>query len=58
MDHIAETMQCKLIKYFSVDSFAHLITHIEEIYIYICVKCTMPHIVTHLGALCGAKLYM
>ena len=49
IDHIAETMQYKLIKYFSVDSYAHPIMHIEEMYIYISVKCAMPHIVTHLG---------
>ena len=50
IDHVAETMRYKLIKYFSVDSLAHPIMHIEEMYIYICVKCTMPHIVTHLGS--------
>ena len=49
IDHITETMQKKLVKYFSVDSFAHPITHIEEMYIYICIKCMIPHIVTHLG---------
>ena len=52
IDNIAKTMQYKLIKYFSVDtvdSFACPITHIEEMYVYICMKCTTPHIVTHLG---------
>ena len=48
-DHIAETMKYKLIKYISVESFAQPITHIEEMYIYICIKCTTPHIVTQLG---------
>ena len=50
IDHVAETMRYKLIKYFSVDLLAHPIMHIEEMYIYICVKCTMPHIVTHFGS--------
>ena len=50
IDHVAETMQYKLIKYFSVDSIAHPITHIEDMYIYICVKCAIPHIVTNLGS--------
>ena len=49
IDHKEELLILKLIKYISVETHSHPITHIEDMYIYLCIKCPVPHIVTQLG---------
>ena len=47
IDHEEELLLCKLIKYISVETHVHPIIYIEDVYIYLCIKCPTPHMVTH-----------
>ena len=47
IDHEEELLLRKLIKYISVETHVHPITYIEDVYICLCIKCPIPHMVTH-----------
>ena len=47
IDHEEELLLRKLIKYISVETHVHPITYIEDVYIYLCIKCPTPHMVMH-----------
>ena len=47
IDHEEELLLRKLIKYISVETHVHPLTYIEDVYIYLCIKCPTPHMVTH-----------
>ena len=47
IDHEEELLLRKLIKYISVETHVHPITYIEDVYIYLCIKCLTPYMVTH-----------
>ena len=48
IDHGGRTsLVQKLIKYISVETHVHPVTYIEDMYIYLCIKCPTPHMVMH-----------